>query len=104
MAALAYALLPLSGLIAYSMGTSERVRFHGLQAIVVGLAWPLLLYAASALAPIATQIVFALGCLVWLWLFVASAIGRDPALPFLGRRLARATGADPLPGSETHTA
>lgn len=104
MAALAYVLLPLSGLVAYSMGTSSRVRFHGLQAIVLGLAWPLLLYAASALAPIATQIVFALGGLLWLWLVVASALGRDPALPLVGRPLARATGVDPLSGSETHTA
>lgn len=95
MAALAYVLLPVSGLLAYSMGTSGRLRFHGLQAIIVGLVWPLLLYAASAVGPLVTQLVFALGSVIWVWLAVATALGRDPALPLIGRRLKRATGEDP---------
>ena len=89
MAALAYVLLPVSGLIAYSMGASSRTRFHGLQAVVLGLKWPLALYAASFLSPVVTQLVFAAGLAAWLWLLVATAAGRDPRLPVVGNYLQR---------------
>jgi uncharacterized membrane protein len=102
MAALAYVLLPVTGLLAFSMGTG-RVRFHGLQAIIFGLVWPLLLLAASFSAPIATQVVFVVGCIVWVWLLLATALGRDPALPGLRGALVEGAGADPLAGRETHS-
>ena len=98
MPALAYVLLPVSGLIAYLLGPDARVRFHGLQAIALGLAWPLGLYAASAVSATATQIVFVVGAAAWLVLLVGAAVGRDPRLPLAGRRLERAAEADPRAG------
>lgn len=95
MAALAYIALPVSGLIAYLLGSGERARFHGLQAIVLGLLWPLALYAASAGSPQATRIIFGLGAVVWLIFMVSSAAGRDPRLPLVGRRLRRLAATDP---------
>jgi uncharacterized membrane protein len=86
-AALAYLLLPVTGTIAYFSARSDRTRFHGLQAVVVGVAWPLLLYAASAVDVMATRVVFALGVILWLTLMIGTAVGRDPALPGLGRVL-----------------
>ena len=83
MAALAYVLLPLSGLVAFVLARSARIRFHGAQAIVVGLAWGLALYGASALSSSITRVVWGLGALVWFVLLVGTALGRDPAVPGL---------------------
>ena len=93
MAALAYLLLPLSGLLAFFSQRSARIRFHGAQAVVVGLVWPLLLYAASALSPTATQVVFAAGAILWVTLIVMTAAGRDVRLPLIGPICARAAGS-----------
>ena len=93
-AAFAYLLLPVTGLVAYLFG-DERARFHGLQAILFGALWPLGLYAASALAPGATRAVFAAGAVVWLGAILATAMGRDPALPGLRTPLTRWAEQDP---------
>lgn len=98
MPGLAYIALPLSGLIAYLLGSDERARFHGLQAIVLGLLWPLALYAASAASPLATGIAFALGAAVWVSFMVLTAAGRDPRLPVVGRGLRRLATTDPRGG------
>lgn len=87
MAALAYLFPPLSGLIAYGLGSSERVRWHGLQSVVFGAAWPAAMYLGSAAGPLGTRIVFALGLLVWIGFFVVAGMGWDPQLP--GGRLLR---------------
>ncbi|MGH3239363.1 MAG: hypothetical protein ACRDNL_03230 [Spirillospora sp.] len=91
MAALAYLLPPLSGLLAYLRGARERTRFHGLQSVAFGAAWPLALYAGAAITPGASQAVFGAGILVWAVLLVGTALGRDPRLPGGGhlRHLAR---------------
>ena len=81
MAALAYVLLPLSGLIAFLVGSSARVRFHGLQAIALGSVWALAAYAASAIAPVVTAAVFAVGALTWAALMIGALMGRDLRLP-----------------------
>jgi uncharacterized membrane protein len=94
-AALAYSLLPVSGLLAYFKGSTVRVRFHGLQAILFGAVWPVLLYAATWTRPVVTQLVFVGGLLTWLTLIVSAAIGRDWELPVAGRRLRLA--AEPPP-------
>ena len=82
-AALAYLFLPLSGTVAFVLARSPRIRFHGAQAIVVGVVWPLALLAASALSASATRVVWGVGALVWLALLTGTALGRDPALPGL---------------------
>lgn len=87
-AALAYVLLPVTGLIAFLTASDARVRFHGLQAIVVGLVWALLLYAGSAVSEAITRAAFAVGFLVWLGFLAATAAGKDPRLPVIGRALA----------------
>ena len=81
MAPLAYVLLPVTGLVAYLTGTDARTRFHGLQAIAIGVVWPLLLYAAALGPAIAVQIVFVAGLLVWLGFLIATIVRRDPRLP-----------------------
>ena len=86
MAALAYLLPPLSGLLAYSLGRDQRVRFHGLQAVAFGFLWPVAIYAGSLAGPTGTRITFALGVLIWIGFLVVTALGRDPRLPG-GRRL-----------------
>ena len=86
MAALAYLLPPLSGLLVYSMGRDPRARFHGLQAVVFGFLWPAAIYAGSLAGPTGTRVVFALGALIWISFFGITALGRDPRLPG-GRRL-----------------
>jgi uncharacterized membrane protein len=86
MAALAYLLPPLSGLLVYSMGRDQRARFHGLQAVVFGFLWPAAIYGGSLAGPTGTRVVFALGALVWIALLGMTALGRDPRLPG-GRRL-----------------
>ena len=98
MAGLSYLLLPISGLIAYLRAAKVRTRFHGLQAILVGLLWPLALFACSAISPGATQVAFALGALLWLTLLITSAAGADLRLPLVGSALWRA--AQIVPRSE----
>lgn len=93
-AALAYLLLPLSGTAAFFLGVSSRVRFHGLQAVVLGVGWPLLMYGCSAVSPTATQVVFVAGACVWLAFMIAAAAGKDPSLPWIGRACARAVELD----------
>ena len=92
MAALAYLLLPLSGVVAFFCAASERVRFHGLQAIFYGTLWALGLYGCSAITPGATQICFVAGSLGWITLMVAAGVGKDLRLPGVGKWLARANG------------
>ena len=92
MAALAYLLLPLSGTIALLFAGSPRVRFHGAQAVVVGVVWAVALYAASEVSATLTQVVWGLGAIVWLLLLAATALGRDPRLPGVGDVLRSATG------------
>jgi uncharacterized membrane protein len=77
MPALAYVLLPVSGMLAYFNGTSVRMRFHGLQAIVLGALWPAALYGGSAISPTATRAVAIAGAALWLLLMVTAALGRD---------------------------
>ena len=89
MAALAYLLLPLTGVFAYLKGSSARVRFHGLQAVAIGLVWPVALYAGSVLSVRVTQAVFLIGVVVWLGFLVATLVGRDPRLPGVSRSLVR---------------
>ena len=84
MAALAYLLLPVSGAIAYFSSRSARVRFHGLQAIVYGLVWVVVIYGCAQLSTRATQLAFAIGGIGWLALIVGTLIGADPRLPLIG--------------------
>jgi len=83
-AALAYLGLPLTGLIAFFFSHRSRVRFHGLQAIVIGLTWGLLLQGAAMISSAITIAVAIAGFLVWAFFLVATAAGRDPRLPLLG--------------------
>jgi uncharacterized membrane protein len=92
MAALAYVLLPISGMMAFFSQGSFRVRFHGAQAVAFGLVWPLVLYGSSALSATVTQITFVLGAVIWLALIATAATGRDLRLPLLGSFCARAAG------------
>lgn len=87
MTALAYLLLPLSGLVAFLTGGSARLRFHGLQAIVFGTAWAIALYVASWVATGATIAVALVGALLWVGLMGGVAMGRDPGLPFVAPAL-----------------
>jgi uncharacterized membrane protein len=95
MAALAYLLLPVTGLFAYFGSASPRVRFHGLQAILLGLLWPAGLYGASAVSAAATRAAWAAGALVWLGLMFTTAAGLDPRIPVVGRWLRRAAAQAP---------
>jgi len=85
----AYLLLPVTGLIAYLTSEESRIRFHGLQAIFLGLLWPVGLYVAALGPPVLVQLVFAAGAVVWLVFLVAAAIGRDPRLPVFSSMLDR---------------
>jgi uncharacterized membrane protein len=87
MAGLAYLLLPVTGLLAYFSGKTPRVRWHGLQAVVLGALWPALLYLAAASAEALVLPVTVAGATVWLLFLLAAAAGRDPALPWLGPKL-----------------
>lgn len=89
MAALAYVLLPVSGALAFLLTGSTRVKAHGLQAIVIGTLWPVLLYGASAIAAALTWGVAVLGAVAWLGFLVLTATGRDPKLPVVGDWLFR---------------
>ena len=86
MAALAYVLPPLTGLLTYALGRDERARWHGLQSVVFGFAWPGLIYAASLAGAVGTRATFALGALIWIGFLAFTVAGRDPRLPG-GRRL-----------------
>lgn len=90
MAALAYVFLPVSGLIAFLTAEDARVRFHGLQAIALGLFWPVLLYAAAAVSERITQAVFGIGLIVWFGYLLGTVVGKDPRLPVVSGALARA--------------
>jgi len=105
-AALAYLLLPVSGLAAYLAGRSARTRFHGLQAVTLGLAWPAALYACTYVTPGATQACALVGAVTWLGFLVATALGLDPRIPFAGRYLEEAAREDPkgVPGTEREEA
>ncbi|HJR45581.1 MAG TPA: hypothetical protein VJ927_08235 [Actinomycetota bacterium] len=94
MATLAYVLLPVTGAVAYLFG-DERARFHGLQAIGLGLLWPLALYACSAVSAVGTRVVFFAGVVVWLGAIAATALGGDPSIPGLRALLARLASGDP---------
>lgn len=85
MAAAVYVLLPLSGLLALTFARSPRMRAHGAQAIAFGLLWPLALFAASAVGPAVTQLVFALGAIVYLGLIATTLLGRDLLLGVFAR-------------------
>jgi uncharacterized membrane protein len=95
MAALAYILLPISGVLAYFNASEARIRFHGLQAIALGLLWPLALYGASAISVGASQAVWGLGAVVWLLMMVFAGIGKDLRIPLLGSMLERAARRSP---------
>ena len=84
MAALAYLLPPITGMVAF-FSTSERTRLHGFQAVVLGLVWPGSLYLCSFVSPVAVQAAFVLGALGWLTLVVATAMGHDPTIPGIDR-------------------
>ena len=92
MAPLAYLVPPISGALAYFYGDSPRLRFHGLQSVVIGVLWPVLLYGASIVSSSATQLTFVVGAVVWLGSLITTALGRDLRLPVIGTMLARATG------------
>jgi hypothetical protein len=87
MAALAYLALPITGMLAYFTGRSPRTRWHGLQAIVIGALWPALLYIAARANDSLVLPVAVAGGAVWLVFLGGAAIGRDPSLPWLGRKL-----------------
>jgi uncharacterized membrane protein len=87
MAALAYLLPPLSGMIAFFGSGSERVRLHGLQSVVLGAVWPAAMYAASLAGPAGTRTAFAVGALVWIAMIVVTAFGRDLIVPWFRGRL-----------------
>ena len=89
MAALAYLLLPLSGIVVVLRARSERHRFHGLQAIALGLIWAVALYATALVSVGLTQAAWMVGAGAWLALLVATAAGRDPRIPLVGAALRR---------------
>lgn len=95
MAVLAYLLPPASGLVAYLVTSSARVRWHGLQSIVLGVVWPAALYAGSLLSPAVTQAAAVAGLGTWLVFVVGTALGRDPSWPGMGPWLRRLAAAPP---------
>ena len=70
------------------------MRFHGAQAVALGLVWSISLFACSAVSVVATQVVFLVGAVAWLGLIVTTAFGRDLKLPVIGRACARAVGLE----------
>jgi uncharacterized membrane protein len=86
-AGLAYLLPPLSGLVAYLAAGDDRIRWHGLQSVVLGVLWPAALYAGSAVSPGVTQAAAIGGIAVWLLFLVGAATGRDPRWPVAGQWL-----------------
>jgi uncharacterized membrane protein len=95
MAALAYLLLPVSGLTVYLLSEQPRARTHGLQAITLGALWPAAIFAGSAISPTATRVAFAAGGVTWLVMLVGTALGGNPRLPLIGRFLERAAAEPP---------
>jgi len=95
MASLAYLLLPVTGLFAYFGSASPRVRFHGLQAVLIGALWPAAIYAGSALSRSAALAAWAAGAAVWLGLMVTTAAGLDLRLPLVGAYLQQAARQGP---------
>ena len=87
MAALAYLLPPLSGLVAYLVAADARVRFHGLQSIVFGSAWVVLVYLSALFSPALTRVAFGLGGFGWLTFLLSTAAGLDVGLPGIAPRL-----------------
>ncbi len=81
MTALAYLAPPISGFIAYLKGRDRRTRMHGLQSVLLGVAWPAALYVGSWMTPAVTQAAFFAGAGAWLMLLAATALGRDPFVP-----------------------
>ncbi len=55
-----------------------------MQAITVGLLWPLGLYLGSFVSPVVTQVVFGAGVVSWIVLLFGTAAGRDPRIPMIG--------------------
>ena len=94
MAALAYLFPPVTGLIAYFAGSDARIRFHGLQSVLLGVLWPAAMYAGSAVTPGAAQVAGLTGALAWLSFLVGAALGRDPGWPLAAGWL-RAAAAKP---------
>ena len=89
MAALAYLLLPVTGLIVYVTTRDRRARFHALQAVTLGVAFPVLLYLAAIGPPVVVQVAGIVGAVTWVGFFVAALAGRDPKIPGLGHHLER---------------
>ena len=85
MAAFAYLLLPVTGLIATLAGRDQRARMHGLQAIFIGLGWAIAMYVAALGPAVAVQAVFGAGLLLWISFLALTLAGRDPKIPVLGR-------------------
>lgn len=85
MAALCYLLLPVTGVLGYFLGKRPRTRFHGLQAVALGLLWPLSLIAASEVSPTATRVALGVGAVVWIVLMGGAAVGKDLTVPGAGR-------------------
>jgi uncharacterized membrane protein len=98
-AALAYLFPPLSGLVAYLGAASGRVRWHGLQAVLLGVVWPAALYGGAALSPRWAQAAGLGGAVLWLVFLVGTAAGRDPRWPVLGAWLRQLAASSPKAGS-----
>jgi uncharacterized membrane protein len=94
-AVLAYLFPPLTGLAVYLTASSPRERFHGLQAIALGLLAAATLYLASAISSGLTPFAFGFWLVVWIFLVVASLMGKDPRIPVIGGLLKRAALDDP---------
>jgi uncharacterized membrane protein len=97
MAALAYLLPPVTGLIAFLFAIDPRLRFHGLQSVALGAVWPVAIYAGSFVAPILTRIAFFGGAGVWLILLLSTAVGRDLAVPGIAGRFRDLVAYRPAP-------
>jgi uncharacterized membrane protein len=95
MAALAYLLPPLTGLVAYFGSSSARIRWHGLQSILLGLLWPVGLFVGGLATPGVTRAAGGLGAAAWLTFLIGAATGRDPRWPLVGRWLAAAAQQKP---------
>ena len=91
MAGLAYLFLPISGALAYFNGKRPRTRFHGIQAVILGILWPAALLGASAIGPDATFLVAVGGAVVWVTFMLVASIGRDLRFPLVGKTLQRWT-------------
>jgi hypothetical protein len=72
------------------------MRFHGLQAVLLGLVWPTSLYVCSMISPGATQIAFVVMAALWLIAMVGALLGRDPGIPGIRGLLANAAATSPV--------